>query len=385
MNRIAIVTFHRAYNYGAVLQACALNRFLKDKAVLCDVLDYYPKYFHKMYHILPYRYFSANGNKTLVCHLLLFNVLSRRNRGFERFLRRNVSLSQNTYSSLNGVCLPYDAYIAGSDQIWNTAAAKFDPAFFLSMNLFSNKAKYSYAASFGLKKIPNELKDAYLKRLDDFRMISVREESGVSIVEELIGRSPEVVCDPTFLLDTKIWDDICGDKKIIDGDYIFLYYVKQPTEIREFAMQLAKDKHCKVVCLSCYFVENNRLKYNFLSGKEDRSCGFLSVNSASPDEFVNLIKHAKYVLTSSFHGTVFSALYHKSFLSQTIWNDGSSNERVVNLLNKLGLLNQSINSKFPNIDNEINWDIVDNAVNKLRQDGSNYLCAVLNDINTYLK
>ena len=379
-HRIAIVTFHRAYNYGAVLQAYSLNRYLRDNGADCELLDYYPEYFYNMYHVLPQDRRSLPGLKTLCCHMLLQSTLSKRNKGFERFLKQYTKISDRSYSNLKSVELPYDAFIAGSDQIWSPSAARFDPAFFLSSKPFAEKLKYSYAASFGTKYIPEELRKAYQKRLGSFRRISVREESGVPIVESLTGKSPIVSCDPTLLLEKNEWDEICGEEPIIKGEYIFLYYVKQPKDIRLYAEKLASDLKCKVVCLSCYFVKSNKLMYDYMSGKIDEGPGFISYNTASPNEFLNLIKYAKYVLTSSFHGTVFSILFHKQFLTQTIWGDGSVNERVINLLDQVGLSKRSINNKTNDIDEVENWKLVDQMVSDMRSGGVQYLRTVLDDI-----
>ena len=380
---LAIITFHRAYNYGAVLQACALNWTLKGLGVDCDLLDYYPSYFKNMYYILPAKKTVPSGVKTLLCHTLIWSMIVKRNKGFERFLKQNISLSDTTYYDLKKAALPYDAFIAGSDQIWSPSIARFDPVFFLSTEAFTGKLKYSYAASFGLQYIPNELRDAYQKRLIDYRMFSVREESGVPIVESLTGKKPVVSCDPTLLPDIETWSKICGKTPIINGEYIFLYYVKQPAEIREYAARLAKKTRCKVVCLSCLFSGSNKNKYYYMGGTADRKSGFICVNTASPDEFLNLIKYAKYVLTSSFHGTVFSILFHKQFLTQTIWNDGSNNERVINLLRNVELLRRSINEKESDIDRVENWELLDKKIEVLRQEGKMYLRLILDDMSSF--
>ena len=120
--------------------------------------------------------------------------------------------------------------------------------------------------------------------------------------------------------------------------------------------------------------------YDYMSGKIDEGPGFISYNTASPNEFLNLIKYAKYVLTSSFHGTVFSILFHKQFLTQTIWGDGSVNERVINLLDQVGLSKRSINNKTNDIDEVENWKLVDQMVSDMRSGGVQYLRTVLDDI-----
>ena len=380
--RIAVVTFHRAYNYGAVLQACALTWALRENGAVCELLDYYPRYFKNMYCVLPSNIFSSSGMKTLFCHTFLWHILAKRNKGFERFLKENASLSETSYDDLKNTALPYDAFIAGSDQIWSPSIARFDPVFFLSTEVFSGKLKYSYAASFGLPYIPEELRSAYQKRLNDYRLVSVRERSGISIIESLTGKKSVVSCDPSLLPEIETWNKLCGETPVIKGEYIFLYYVKQPAEIREYAARLAEKTNCKVVCLSCIFSNSNRNRIFYMSGTADRKDGFLCANTASPDEFLNLIKYAKYVLTSSFHGTVFSILFHKLFLTQTVWNDGGRNERVLNLLDSFALTGRSINEANHDINRKVNWREIDEKIYKLRREGVKYLQMILDDVNS---
>lgn len=379
--KLGIMTFQRANNYGAVLQCYALNRALQNLGADCEVIDYSPDYFRKLYHVFPEKTFSMQGLKTLACHLLLRKMLVQRNASFDLFVGNKMKISKQHYLTLDGVSeLPYDAVITGSDQVWSPTVARFDPAFFLYGDAFRNVRKYSYAASIGVKQLPEEKTEEYKRRLADYRLMSVREESAVPLVEQLVGQTPTVSCDPTFLLDADEWKAMAGDKPLVDGEYIYLYYVKQPQEIREYAKKLAKETGCKVICTSCFFTRAPGAKYHYMSGKADQQDGFVTMNAVAPDEYLNLILHAKYVLCSSFHGTVFSILFRKQFLSQTVWHDGSSNDRAANLLKLTGLSGRDICSANASIDKVEDWDAVAEKIAVLRENGHQYLNDILTDM-----
>lgn len=378
--KLAIVTFHRANNYGAVLQCYALNRAMLNKGIDCEVLDYAPGYFTRMYRVLPKKTLTKRGIKTLLCHVLLRKMLKARNEKFADFVSCRLKLSAKTFDTPDEADLTgYDAVITGSDQVWNPTAAEFDRIFFLYGKGFENLKKYSYAASFGLDKLPEHLTEEYQNRLNDYCRISVREKSAVPIVEALTGKAPVVSCDPTFLLSADDWKALAGEKPLVPGDYIFLYYVKQPKEIRAYAKKLAAQTKCRVICTSCYFTKVPGTLYRYMGGKADAEDGFETMNAVSPDEFLNLILHAKYVLCSSFHGTVFSILFEKRFLSQTVWGDGSKNDRVENLLALAGLSHRTISSPDAAIDTAEDWKAVGSRIDVLRNDGHQYLETIVTD------
>ena len=383
--KLAILTFHRAYNYGAVLQCLALNKMLAELGIECEVLDYYPKYFYRKYNVLPMWKLGRTFVKKYFYHFLLKNVIKERNVNFEKFIKDNICLSKKTYKSLamREADISYDGYIVGSDQVWSDTIARFDPVFFLYSDAFTDKKKYSYAASIGKKEINKELYEEYRKRLNSFNKISVREESSVAIIENILGRTPVVSCDPTLLLEKEEWEELAGNTPIVDGDYILHYYVKFSKETCEYALELSRKTSCKVVSIPCCFSGKGKLTYTCMGGKEDREKGFVCFNTASPAEYLNLIRYARYVVTGSFHGTVFSILFHKQFMSQTRWESGEENDRVSNLLHQVGLENRDICKIGTSIEKSIDWQNVDEQINLLRISGREYLQSIIDDVNCY--
>ena len=222
--RIAIITFHRAYNYGAVLQCYALYRTLKKLGHECYVLDYWPKYFYNEYYVHRDFLLTHPPVKTFLNHFRARNIIKDRNQGFENFLKDYLELMP---ISIVGECVnvdgvQFDLYITGSDQVWNDRCARFDRNFFLDFPCARLKKRASYAASFGMKQIPAEKRNEYKRRLSDFAAYSVRENEGKEILSDLLGVNASVNCDPTLLLDYSEWNDITTDTVADSEPYILV-------------------------------------------------------------------------------------------------------------------------------------------------------------------
>lgn len=198
----------------------------------------------------------------------------------------------------------YDAFFAGSDQIWNPmlrlVREDMDNYF---VSFAPGEKKFSYAASFGISEIPDQYKDYYREKLNSFARISVREAQGVEIVRSLCSRPAEPVCDPTLLLTTEEWDAIMEQPEWAedDGRYLVTYILGEiPDETRGQIDHYAKTNDLKIIPLQSEFVNSKKI---------ENPDSF----AASPQEFLWLIAHAQCVLTDSFHACVFSILYRRPF------------------------------------------------------------------------
>lgn len=184
-----------------------------------------------------------------------------------------------------------DRYCAGSDQVWNPEFGR--TGMFNYLGFADREQTFSYAASFGVDEIPEEHKGAVRKGLQHIKYISVREDAGKRIVEELTGRTDvEVLVDPTMLLTTEEWDKILrAPKAKLPEKYILTYFLGPVSEERRAAIQKKADQ------IGCQIIE-----------VMDKNSPFYAIG---PDTFVYLIKHAQMVCTDSFHGSVFSFLYQR--------------------------------------------------------------------------
>jgi len=374
--KTVIVTFIRAYNHGAILQAYALHKKIEDLGIENEMLDYCPDYFSIPYGFrspkklkrVPFKrlvrwircFTPYRPIKQYVANLSMLRVLNKRMKGFERFIERNICLSKKQYfttEEINQAQLEYDFYICGSDQVWHSSCAQFDPVYFLDFPSANKAKKISYAASFGFTSIPDNLKEEYRRRLTGWDKYSVREESGIDILRDLNISDAVVCCDPTLLLKKAEWEEVCSKKKE-KKPYILVYYLN-PKTLR-IAKQLADKKQMRVISITSSIDRRENL------GENSASYGIKHHGACAPDEFLSLFANASYVITDSFHGTIFSLINHKQFLS-------TANVRVDALLKVVGIENRLLSNDLANIDNEIDWEKVDKNLDAYRQGSIDYL------------
>lgn len=367
--KTAIVTFNRAYNYGAVLQCYALYKKLSDIGLDVEVLDYFPDYFKDTYSLAyldALRYFPYRPLSNWFKFLPLTYIRNRRLKIFDSFLSKHIKLSMNQYKTkeeLNNSSLPYGAYIVGSDQVWTNIWTNFDSTFFLEFAK-QNTKKISYAASFGFNKIPENLFLDYKKRLSNWDMISVREKTGQKILTELGVTESSLCCDPTILLTAKEWLAISSTQKHPKSPYILVYSVNSLEKTCSIAHDISYKKQMDTFVISSIASEKAFL------GEVAKRYSFHNLWNTSPNRFLELFYNAEYIVTDSFHGTVFSLLFHKKFILLSNIN-GKENQRALDLLDYVGI-SQTIETNA-NIDNTLDWSKIDDSLSKYRQSSLDYL------------
>lgn len=369
--RIGLLTYHFSDNFGAVLQAYALRTWLTQQGYIASFVNYHPSYveaggdFQRIFHF-------GSLKKNLKVAYLKFSHTKRHIFGntsqakkFEDFRTNALGLSGPKIESVTGLnnIKNYDFLIAGSDQIWNPSGhLGLDPAYFLSFPTASSVKKISYAASFGKDELEEVHYPAAKELLSGLTAISVREESGVSIVKTVSGRSAACVPDPTFLLDS--YSELIAQSQEQSKDHIFCYALRTGEGIRDvceyYSDQLA------VPIFSPYNVHRR--------WKEIGQTVY-----PGPADWLKLLVESKYVVTNSFHATVFAVLYHKPFI--VVGLPGSRqglNARAKNLLKKLGLQDRFVESNDIEMAKKrflepINWTAVDEKRSLLKDQGVNFL------------
>lgn len=343
MNKIATITFHKAMNYGATLQAVALQKTIQSFGHESEIINYDNKLISESYK--PIRYDSI---RDFVKSFINFPLRLRKNKKFTKFLTHEVKIGRNI-SQIDLALLEnqYDIFLTGSDQVWNYKLTDSDAAYFLGFVNSSTK-KRSYAASFGIAKIPDDKKSFYRKYLSQMEYISVREKTGAKIIKELTGKEANVDLDPVFLLDVDEWKKmmVVPESEV----YIFVY---MPVDIAiKYTRNLAKKTGLKIIYVS----------YSKSIFHPEKNLGDCRID-VSPEEFLTLIYNAKYVVTSSFHATAFSIIFNKNFYVSVPQSVGS---RITNLLEETGIVNHCFNSeKLLEID-EIHWEDVNKIISKRR-------------------
>ena len=224
--KVALLTFHNALNYGAALQAYASQKAIQDLGVECEIIDYVNEHRKNAYNMFEHA--KENLKKRNIGAFAKYLVgapfMSSRRKKFVDFYNAKLQCTDRQFTSseeakeLNGL---YDKFIVGSDQVWNYNHNGADFSYLLNF-VEDDNLKISYSSSFGVTSIPDELKDEYIKNLSKIKYLSTREEFGVTLIKDLIGRKAELVLDPVFLLDKNQWLSLCN-KSNNKEKYVCIY------------------------------------------------------------------------------------------------------------------------------------------------------------------
>lgn len=339
--KIGIITYHRAKNLGAMLQSYALQKTLEKYKGKCEIIDYRNEKMEESYRVKKIR--ECKSLKEKVKNVLFM----KKNKAFEEVRKefnekvQTISTKKYNKNNIKEANNDYDLFVTGSDQVWNIKLNYDDENYFLNF-VEDNKKKNSYAASFGTNKIDEEKKAKICNQLKTFNKISVREEEGKNFIKELTGRNSELVLDPTLLLNKYEWENMINNERIEKEKYIFVYVIAYTPTLLEFARKLGKERNCKVICFHTSYQ-----KYR----------GMKNLTKVSPQDFLNYIKNAEAVVTSSFHGMCFSINLQKEFYYELDENKVNNNSRLKTLATTLNLEDRRIiNGKCMN--NIINYSEV---------------------------
>ncbi|MBQ8361763.1 MAG: polysaccharide pyruvyl transferase family protein [Bacteroidaceae bacterium] len=350
--RINTITCQHVYNYGATLQAFALQEFLERWGHNVEIIDFrLPS--HTRYELFtPY---PKGRAYELVCKYPLLRYIITpyknrrmlktwgRKRNFDKFDKEYLHLSPRTYRSLQELQqenFDADLLIAGSDQIWNTDMENGNNgAYFLDFGPSSIK-RISYAASFGISEIKEDEKKEFVKQqLRKFNSISVREKTGLNILHNLGFEGCQVV-DPVFLLSKKDWiESLKLQEK--DGDYIFLYdFTHDDHRISKLSKDLAQKERLKILSLNDF----SHVPY-----------ADIQIDNAGPIEFVQLLSNAKYVISNSFHATAFSIIFDKKFATFPLLTQKNPS-RMTDLMNANNMMERFMPSDVGAVCEDMNED-----------------------------
>ncbi len=320
--KCGIITFHRAINYGGVLQCYALQQAIKKQGVEAEVIDYYCPSLENLYRPKGKTFFCKANFKRIASVLLKNGTLRFNNYGFAKFRDRFLTTSEKKYYSHEDLkTAQYDRYITGSDQVWSYYCAGFDPAYFLDF-VDDGTKKNAYAASYGVGEIPEELRPRYYELLKDFNHITVREEDGAKITESVLGKKVDVVPDPTMLLNKEEWTQLLPETRTIAGKYILVYMISEDQQIIDDALELSAKTGLKVYYINDRFYKKPKV---------------VNLRKVSPQQWVDLFMHAEYVFTNSFHGVAFSLNFGRNLFVRRLNRNVKVNSRIENILNRFGI------------------------------------------------
>lgn len=365
----ATLTFHASNNNGSFLQAYALQKILMDQInINNEIIDFRTDRQLHQYSVFRKPQCVDDILRNAIS-LLHYKKISSRFKKFEEMRNQYLQMSERckTEDQAYEILQKYDVVICGGDQIWNTGARDFSEIYFLPR--LKNK-RITYAVSCGAC-IREESRIKYIKHVMNFDYISVREHSIKSVLKNVGIEDVDIVLDPTLLLDKKDYEILYNRERVINKNYIFLYTINYNDDVLKSVEKLALKYDLPVYtpftgysAIKCY---RYRIKVLY---------------DVAPDKFLNLIHHATYVCTNSFHGIAFSIIYNKEFFRPCAFDaDGQpiTDDRIDGILNQLQINNRNIYGNHMEVQT-LDYEAITMRWKKLKTYSINYLSKALKNV-----
>lgn len=367
--RIGIVTCHTPQNYGAMLQAYGLQKYLEGKNIYSEIIDYAPLIFFEELSLffIGNKDIKSNFVKRIAYIFLKLPSRIKRRTNFNKFKKAYLNISNKRYLSyeeLKSNPPIYDQYICGSDQIWNTKGIRgWDPTFYLQFVPQIEK-RNSYAASMSIDSpVNDQVKSIVFPMVSEINRISMREINVIKDIQTYIKKKIDYVLDPVYLLPEHMWKNLALAAPCETKDYILVYPMGNSEHVLQNAKILSKHTGLPIYCITASTKKLKDIKKTF---------------DCSVPKFVRLFLDAKYVITNSFHGTSFSIIFRKNFWSCEIENN---NHRITSILSQLGLQNRYL-SKHNSLDIcDLTADFSDAEIrlNKLIEKSKLFIESIINN------
>lgn len=343
--KILTITCHDCYNFGASLQAFALQKYLESQGHNAGIIDYKPDYLSRHFKLSiianPIYDRPVFRQMYLLAKLPGRILALRQKKMFDDFTSKYLKLTKryNSYEDLKADAPDADIYIAGSDQIWNTLFNNGrDPAFYLDFGKASTK-RISYAASFATKEIAKGCEEFVRQELKNLDAVSIREKISLPLLRSF-GRVDGVsVCDPVFLLSREQWKHIASDdnETMVNRDYLLVYLTDRSKVLLDIASAIHKCTGLEV----------------FTIGVAQEAMAYHHIRNIGPLDFINLVSNASFVISNSFHATAFSMIFEKNFC--VVNRKEGINERMKSILEEFGLSNRIVSEFDSKLLQEIDY------------------------------
>lgn len=362
MKKLAVMTWFHYPNFGTSLQVFALSNIVSSLGYNVDIINYIPikkNLFFRILHAFKNR--IIKGNNAITAEKAKAN--------FEGFINK-LKFTKKCQSPIDFEIInnKYDAFICGSDQIWSPTC--FDEKYFLSFVKHNDK-KIAYAPSIGVKKIVDKkIANKMASLISDFKYLSIRENEGAELINELCGLKPQVVLDPTLLYDKEQWKRIANISET-EERYILCYFLGNNKAHWDNVTRISEELKLPVKVIPVY--------------KKDFTRDFDVQDDVGPEEFLSLIYNSAFVCTDSFHGLAFSIIFNKPFYAFERFSNAdkkSQNSRIHNLLQIVELKDRLIpfGKDLQSLNFNIDFKNAINLLEKQRQQSLNYLKGVLENV-----
>lgn len=375
------ITWITYKNYGTFLQAYALQNIIKSLGYENVILSDKPiveKNLPRVKDRLTFRSYKNGKKGNFLYQIRLFhgflNDFSHEKiyydtlKQFDIFQKKKLDVYEiaavDKYYEIKN---QFSCFICGSDQIWSLLEYNFNEYFFLG---FTSKPKIAYAPSIGQSELPEPYRTRMCELVRNFQALSCRERSSASQLSELLERDVKWVCDPTLLLGAEHWKKI-GTKKYHKNKYILCYFLENKEWYFQYANQVSGYLGIEYVLIP------NRREYAYFDHVEKKAVG--------PEGFVSLFQSADFVLTDSYHGSIFSLIFNKQFIYLKRFADGpiSQNIRIDSLFGYLGIMGNIISEKvFDEKDiQSLDYREINAKIEEHRKNSMDYLKRSLDNAN----
>lgn len=361
--KIGILTFHRAENFGAVLQCFALQTYLRSMGNEVKIIDYRCRAIEQVYYLLNPRFLFNRLNLFASIHnyitkLFTYKDRYEKKRGYVGFRNKYLNLTQSVYKINKD--LGFDAYITGSDQVWNLSLLHgYDRVYFLDFPVPSGVKRISYAVSSDQSgfNVLDKYKDELKHSLNQMDFISVREKYFADALAKYTSGKIQVCIDPTFLIAKEQYLKMAIRPR--EKNYVLVYHMAEIPESSKCAEALAGKNGWNIIEVHANFAKRkDRVRHR---------------QNVGPLELLGYMAYAEYIVTSSFHGVAFSLILHKKFCAIS----NKKNVRIFNLLNLVGLHDRMIESAVNIPEYEVDYKSVDEKINKCVSKSKDFLSKAL--------
>ena len=287
--KVGVLTRRDGYNIGTSLQAYAMQYIVSNLCSEYKIIDYCEYSWRAR---LKYFILNIGGLMFLPFKKSIYRIGYEQRHKFDCFDKRlNKTFKKYHYSISSSINNEFDAFICGSDQIWNPK--QLTPAFLFNF-VKNEKKKISYAPSIGVNN-SCDFSDSSIDLIKRFDYLSCREYDGAEVIEKITNKKCRNVLDPTLLVDRAEWQKL---EKVIDvpSRYILCYFLGDDNYPINYVEKLAKNNDCKILNVRMFYNSKNAIGEDLF---------------VSPEEFLFLVKNAVFVCTNSYHGTIFSIIYRK--------------------------------------------------------------------------
>ncbi len=324
MKKIGLITLHRWFNYGSMLQSYATNKLLNDMGYDCELIDYTPPKIdnHRSYKLYNDEKEWENLRKQFE------KQIDQRKQCFYKFMNlyKTSIYKYDSDEELYNTPPKYDAYVTGSDQIWNVNMRIASKAYFL--HFVESEEKYAFSTSIGRCKA--DKLQPYQQYMEKYKRIYMREEDGEQVIQQMCPKTfVSRMIDPTLILRSEDWNEIVEKQRLVSGKYVACYATldDQLDDMMPILRKIYQVKGIPIVLFGMV-----------LPREED---GIINIVDAGPYEFIRLIRDASLVITHSFHGTAFALNFNVPFMT---YNDSMENPRKEGVLRMVGLGNRIVHN-----------------------------------------